>query len=375
MTSHRLCISADSHVVEPPEVFTPLERRFGDRAPRVVFNAQNGHQLDLGDGTLGLPIGAFLIAGMDLGSPATREQLRKGYAIARAGVYDVAQRLRDQDLDGVSAEVLYPSVLFNVYQIEDNEIVKAAFEEYNNWLAEYVAQGNGRLFGLAAIQLRDIDAAITEMQRVKDMGFVGVCIPCTAPAETPYSSQYYDRFWAAAQEAEMPLAMHIFTGATPNHGLPKWPGVSYPLAYIGIEVTIATLILSGVCERFPGLRFVPTEFETGWVGNMLRRIDHSFYRSGGTPYPGVLLRMKPSEYWSQNFSITFEDDEIGIRTLDYIGINNLMWGSDYPHGDSVFPESQPILDRLFSGKPEEERLAVTALNACKLYKLPFSADG
>src|SRR5690242_15687416 len=113
----------------------------------------------------------------------------------------------------------------------------------------------GRLFGLGAIQLRDIDAAITEMQRVKDMGFVGLCIPCTAPPETPYSSQYYDRFWAAAQEAEMPLAMHIFTGATPNHGLPKWPGVSYPLAYIGIELTIATLILSGVCERFPGLRF------------------------------------------------------------------------------------------------------------------------
>jgi len=255
---------------------------------------------------------------------------------------------------------------------DHTEIVKATFEEYNNWLADYVAQGEGRLFGLGAVQLRDIDAAIVEMRRVKQMGYVGVCIPCTAPPEIPYWSQYYDPFWAAAQEVEMPLAMHIFTGATPNHGLPKWPGVSYPLAYIGIEVTIATLILSGVCERFPRLRFVPTEFETGWVGNMLRRIDHAFYRSGGSPYPGVILRMKPSEYWHQNFSITFEDDEIGVRTLDYIGVNNLMWGSDYPHGDSIFPESQTILERLFAGRPPEERLAVTALNACKLYRLPFA---
>jgi hypothetical protein len=147
MTSRRLCISADSHVVEPPEVFAPLERRFGDRAPRIVFNDQNGHQLDLRNGTLGLPIGAFLVGGMDVGSPATRQLQKQGYAIARRGVYDVKERLRDQDRDGVSAEVLYPSVLFNVYQLEDNEIVKAAFEEYNNWLADYVAQGEGRLFG------------------------------------------------------------------------------------------------------------------------------------------------------------------------------------------------------------------------------------
>lgn len=84
--------------------------------------------------------------------------------------------------------------------------------------------------------------------------------------------------------------------------------------------------------------------------------------------------MKPSEYWYQNFSITFEDDEIGIRTLDYIGVGNPMWGSDYRHGDSNFPESQAILDRLFAGRPEEERLAVTARNACKLYKLPQIND-
>jgi predicted TIM-barrel fold metal-dependent hydrolase len=367
-------ISADSHVVEPPELFIPLQDRFGERAPLVVFTERMGHQLYLGDGTMGLPIGHFLIAGMDVGSEATRAETRKGYGIARKGVYDIAARLADQELDGVAAEVLYPSVLFNVYQIEDTAIVHATFQAYNDWLADYVRPAPDRLFGLGAIQLRDIDSAIDELHRVKELGFVGVCIPCTAPSERPYSDAYYDPFWEAAQALRLPLTMHIFTGATPNHGLPKWPGVSYPLAYIGIEVSVATLILSGVCERFPELIFVPTEFETGWVGNLLRRLDHAVYRGGGSPFAGVELSMKPSDYWRRNFRVTFEDDCIGIRTRDFIGVENLLWGSDYPHGDSIFPESQRILDDLFATVDPAERYAITAGSVVKLYGLPFPAE-
>src|SRR5919202_3529474 len=168
----RLCISADSHVVEPPEMYAPLQRRLGSRAPRIV-RTELGDQLDRGNGTLGLPIGGFLIAGMDLASDETRAQTRRGYAIARPGVYDIGERLRDQDRDGVDAELLYPSVIFDVYQVEDTSVVNATFQAYNDWLYEYVRPARDRLFGLGAIQLRDLDAAIDEMHRVKDMGFVG----------------------------------------------------------------------------------------------------------------------------------------------------------------------------------------------------------
>jgi predicted TIM-barrel fold metal-dependent hydrolase len=81
--------------------------------------------------------------------------------------------------------------------------------------------------------------------------------------------------------------------------------------------------------------------------------------------------MEPSGYWHRNFAVTFEDDEVGIRTRDLIGIENLLWGSDYPHADSLFPESQPTLDRIFAGVPDDERYKITASNACKLYGLPF----
>ncbi len=117
--------------------------------------------------------------------------------------------------------------------------------------------------------------------------------------------------------------------------------------------------------------FVPTEFETGWVGNFLRRIDHAWYRAGGTLMPNVKLPKQPSDYWHRNFIVTFEDDPIGIRTRDFIGVDNLMWGSDYPHGDSIFPNSQQVLDELFSEHHEADRMKITAENAIKLYRLPF----
>ncbi|MDH4148805.1 MAG: amidohydrolase family protein, partial [Acidimicrobiia bacterium] len=242
-----LCISADSHVVEPPELFTPLAKRFGDRAPRVVETPEFGAQLDLGDGRLGLPIGGFFQAGFDFSKPDSVAAMREGYGLARPGCYDIAARLADQDADGVDAEVVYPSVLFNVYQIEDVDIVKAAFSAYNDWTAEYCATAPTRLFGLACIQLRDIDAAIAEMERAKAAGHVGVCIPATAPPEHPYGDPYYDRFWDAAQALRMPLTMHIFTGATANHGV-NHAQAGYALAFTGVMFTIADLIHSSVCE-------------------------------------------------------------------------------------------------------------------------------
>ena len=365
----RLCISSDSHVVEPPEMFAPLQNKLGSKAPRIV-KTELGDQLDRGNGTLGLPIGGFLIAGMDLATDETRAQTKRGYAIARPGVYDIGARLKDQDIDGVDAEVIYPSVLFDVYQVEDTNVVHTTFQAYNDWLAEYMRPAGTRLFGLGAIQLRDLDRAIEEMHRVKEMGFVGLAIPCTAPPEKPFSDPYYDRFWAAAQQAQMPLAMHIFAQGSPNHGVPNVPGANSPLAYIGMEVTIMHLIVGGVCERFPDLQFVPTEFETGWIGNFLRRTDHTWTRHGGK-IAGYTLPQKPSYYWHRQFTCTFEDDPIGIRTRDFIGVKNMMWGSDYPHGDSIFPESQQILDSLFSAEEEPDRYAVTVENVVSLYKLPF----
>ncbi len=337
----------------------------------MVFREDVGPQLYLGNGQYGLIITGFLQAGFDFGRPDAGEIRKKGYELARPGVYDIKARLEDQDTDGVDAEVIYPSIIFNAYQIEDTEILKATFGAYNDWTADYCKEAPDRLFPLACVQLYDLDQAIDEMKRCKELGYVGVCIPATAPPDRPYSDPWYDKFWTAAEEMKMPLNMHIFTGATANHGMPHRAAGS-ALAFTGVIFTIYDIIYGAVCERFPNLKFVVTEFETGWIAMTLKRLDWNWFRGGGLRN-AMPIKEKPSFYWKQNFFATYEDDDIGIKTRDVIGVDTLMWGSDYPHGDSVFPDSQAVLDRILTECTPAERYAMTAKNVVDLYDLPFEA--
>ena len=370
---NKLCISADSHVVESAEFFKPLEELFGEKAPRIVtVDPARGPQLDLGNGKLGIGLSGFFMQNVDFTSSEALEMRRLGYDLARPGCYDVKERLKDQELDGINAEVLYPNVIFNVYQIENLDIVKATFCLYNDWVADYCKEAPDRLFPLASIQLFDLDEAVRELERCKKLGHVGASIAATAPPDRLYSDPYYDKFWEAAQDLKMPLNWHIFTGATENHGLPFRQAGS-ALSFAGVMFTVADIIQSGVCERFPGLRFVVTEFEAGWVGIMLKRLDWGYIRAGGEKVSG--LPLLPSEYWNRNFRVSFEDDPLGIMTKDFIGTSTMMWGSDYPHGDSVFPHSQQVLSEILSDCTLEERYEMTVKNVVELYNLPFELEG
>ena len=373
----QICISADSHIVEPAEFFEPLKDMFGERGPHIVQPDPNeSPRLSLGNGKMGLPVAGFLQQNVDFTSPEAREQMKLGYGLARPGTFDTTERVRDQEIDGIDAEVIYPSLLFNVYQIEDLNIIKAAFKLYNDWIADYCKPQPDRLFALGSVQLWDLDEAIEELQRCKGLGHVGVCIAATAPPDHLYTDPWYDRFWAAAQDLKMPLNMHIFTGATDNHGLaPRHPSsrANGPLAFAGAGMTVADLIQSGVCERFPELKFVVTEFETGWIAHLLRRLDWAFVRGGGTRTSG--LTMLPSAYWRRQFYCTFEDDPLGIMTRSFIGPETMLWGNDYPHGDSVFPHSMQVLSEILSDCTPEERWQMTVKNVVELYNLPFELTG
>jgi uncharacterized protein len=367
--AQQLCISGDSHVVEPPEVFAGLEQRFGEEAPKIVHDPERGDVLTVA-GKFRLAVGRLGIAGHYVNDPATQEMIRRGYAGMRPGVMDPIARLKDQETDGIDAEVIYPSVMFGVYSITNPAIVAATFRNYNDWTANYCSQAPKRLFPLACIPLHDVDAAIEELHRAVKMGHRGACIPCVPPSDRPYSDRAYDPFWQTAQELRTPLLMHIFTTAAPNHGLPDWgPITNYALAHTGVAAVMSDLICGGVCARFPDLRFVPTEWETGWVGHFIQRLDWALHRTPSAAAEEV--KERPSEYFRRNFIVTFEDDRIGIMTRNEIGVRNLMWGNDYPHHDSIFPRSQEVLDEIFEGVPDEDRYRITVANCCELYNLPF----
>jgi predicted TIM-barrel fold metal-dependent hydrolase len=363
--------SCDSHVVEPPEVFAGLEQRFGSRAPRIITNPEGKRGTYVAFGTTLMNVGRLGIAGNRLDNPKTHELMARGYEGLNPGVHDPVARLKEQEVDGIIGEVMYPSINMAAFSYPERDVVHAVFQRHNDWIRDYSNHAPERLIGIACLPLPDVDAAMQELQRVAKMGIRGVAIPCTAPIDKPYSHPDYEPFWAAAEEVGLPISMHIFCGSTPDMGLPAhWglPGASiigYTMTHGGMVATMAQLICGGVVEHHPRLKFVCCEFETGWLAHVLQRLDHATYRVREQASPD--LTMQPSEYFRRQFYATFEDDVAGVLTRHLIGVENLIWGNDYPHHDSIWPHSMEVLKRIFQGVPAAERELMTSTNVIKLY--------
>ena len=364
--------SCDSHVVEGAAVFEGLADHFGDEAPRLAHDPDKGLALHIMNFPV-VSVGRFGIAGNKLGLPETDEKILAGYELLNPGVIDSTKRMAEQDRDGIRGEVMYPSLSMFTYAIKDNETKAAAFRQHNDWILDYCSPNPERLIGIGCLPVPDVDACVAEAKRAGELGVKGFTIPAHAGLELPYSDPAYDPLWALLQDMDLPITMHIFTGVTLDGGLPPHWGTpggglkGYTLAHTTVVNSIIDLIASGVVERFPALKFVIAEYETGWVGHFKQRLDHAAYRT-----PGQLadyLTMKPSEYFDRNFWVTFEDDAQGMATRHDIGVANMLWGNDYPHHDSIWPNSMAILDEVFADVPETEAQAMVWDNVIDLYNI------
>jgi predicted TIM-barrel fold metal-dependent hydrolase len=366
-------ISSDSHVSEPPDLWVErLDIKYRDRAPRLVLNpeGQEGayfiyegyppHNLAIGLGAGRTPeeLAAFLKTGT--------------YADARPGGWDPAQRLPDMELDGVEAEVLYTTLGFRLFWLKDAGLQRACFHVYNDWLAAYCSYAPRRLKGLALISLYDPKAGAQELERCAKLGLKGAMIWCSPPADQPYSSEIYDPFWAAAQDLDMPVSLHAITGMERipwEYGAEKRAMRSTVTPH-EIEKSFSILILSGVLERFPRLKIVSAENNCGWLPYYLQRMDRGFARFGPsgtvTPWP-TKLTLKPSEYFRRQMYCTFIDDSFGVASRHWIGVDNIMWSSDYPHTASTWPHSRDIIARDFKDVSEVEKRKIVRENAAQLY--------
>ena len=367
--------SCDSHVVEPASVFDGFEAIYGSRAPRIDRVPGQGEfivQPKAGR----IPVGRLGIAGKRLDDPATDALIARGYAGLNPGVLDPSARLDEQKVDGIVGEVMYPSLNMFSFAGLDVDVATAVFAKHNDYIVDYCSVAPERLVGIGCLPIPDVDAALAELQRAAGRGVRGFMVPAHVDPERPYHHPDYDRFWAALQEVGAPLTMHIFTGTDWLTGLaPHWgaPGSTikgYTLSHTSVANTLIDLICGGVFERYPDVRVVVSEFETGWVSHFLRRLDHAIYR---TPKFAVdYLTMKPSDYFHRNVSITFEDDPDGIATRHSIGVRNLCWGNDYPHHDSIWPNSMTTLQKIMDGVPDDEIERMCFSNAVELYKIDVS---
>jgi predicted TIM-barrel fold metal-dependent hydrolase len=366
-TAYRI-ISADSHFVEPPTMWAErMDQRFRDRAPHTV----RGHNGQEGEFFICENISPVPVAGF-FGSGKTAEELpqhrKKGFEVAPKSVWDPAERLREQDADGVSAEALYTSMGMLLFGLDDAELRAACFRAFNDWAAEYCSYNPRRLIGLGVVSLEDIPAAVAELERIAKKGLRGALIWGSPPEDRPYSSREYDPFWAAAQDLQMPLSLHILTGRGGVQFDPRRVLHRYMRLPQEIQLSFADLIVGGVPERFPRLKLVSAENDVSWIPHFLYRIDHAYDRL--RHIEGLALAMLPSEYMKRNVVATFQFETTNVKfTREIFGAENILWSSDYPHTDSPWPRSRDIIAQAFVGMAEEDVQKIVGGNVARLYGL------
>jgi len=401
MTSNRL-ISADSHINEAPDLWEArLPSGLRERGPRLV-RTDDGNDVWVTEGLGPMPLmWATNAAGQrEEGQPFEDHEMTITREEMVRGSYDPEARLADMDVDGLEAEVLYPGPFGGlgagggVAGIPDPELRLASLRAYNDWLAEFCAVAPNRLIGLALIRLEEPDLAAAEIERAAGLGLRGAVInamPDTTGAE-PLFSPAYERVWSAAEEAGLPLSLHIGhcrslaplseagqrteTAEAGSSGNPLSASgtdtglmeMFFTMVCLDMAEPVSLLIFSGVLERHPNLRFAIAESGIGWIPFVIERMDYTFERHRLWMKSGI--PRKPSEYFHQSFYATFQqDDESGLLGRHISGVDNLLWASDYPHTDSTWPYSRKVVDELFVGVPDDERAKITAGNAARLYRL------
>jgi predicted TIM-barrel fold metal-dependent hydrolase len=369
-------LSSDSHIVEPPTLFTDrIDRRWREHAPRVI--EEGGVDWWMVGDEAAVPAVNPSRAGDRFDAKADRHHRVKLDQGVRAGGYEPDAWIQDNESDGVYGGVLFPSLSLVFYGIKSSDLLSAVCRVFTDWVIEFASAYPTRLRAIAMINLDDVDAAVVELERARKAGASGAMIPVLPLADRPYSSPEYERFWAAAESLDMPLNLHVATNRTPG----EWKALFSFSHHISapdywVRTALADIILSGVFERHPGLRVGSVENEAGWAAFFLRRMDHLFKES--LDFEDVRPNFKndalPSDFFHRNVFVSFAEDEVAIANRDVIGVENLMWGNDYPHGESTFPRSREIVGRQLAGLGDEERLALTASNVAALYKIDMPAQ-
>ncbi len=363
-------ISADSHIAEPPGTYVDrIDKKWKDRAPHMV-RAENGGDVYVVDGLPNkIPLGLVAAAGKD---PEELRSMARGvpFESIYPGSWDPHARMADQDRDGISAEVIYPSIGMFLCNHPDYDYKQACFDAYNLWIAEFCSAHPDRLFGQGQTAMLSPEQGIKDLEQIKKLGLSGVMLPGN-PKLDDYDSPIYDEFWQACVDLGLPPSFHILTNAQDRIGgdTTRGPRLNSFLSIIrGCQDVMGMLILSGVFERNPELKVACVEADAGWVPHYMYRMDLAFKRHRHWLTAGTLSKL-PSEYFKENIYVTFQDDWVAFQMKDMCNFQRIMWANDYPHSDSTWPWSQEILAEHTKGLSEREKDWVLHDNVCEFYGL------
>ena len=366
-------ISSDSHVYEPRDLWTSrVPAKYKDRAMCVV-RREDGSDWWYCDGKLVNYMGIAAQTGMRFDEP---EKLKMDFQFEdiRLGGYIPEEHIKDQDQDGVDVSIVYPTATLPLFKLVDSELLSVMFSTYNDWLAEFCAPYPDRLKGIAMLNVDDIQEGVKNLERAAKAGLAGAMIAVYPLEDKQYNSPEYDPLWAAAQDLEMPLSLHIGS----NRGAYGQKSATVlDQTEAGncnndhwVRMSLGYMIFSGVFERYPKLQVGSIEHELGWIPYFVGKMDYVY--SQKAPRPGWRKfgeDMLPSDYFRRNVFVGFQEDALGIQLREKIGVDNLTWGSDYPHIESTFPRSQQILEEILVGCTEEEKAKIVGGNAARVYHL------
>ncbi len=385
-------ISADSHLeIDSKHWVVRVPEKYRALAPRLVRQPDGSDAWTIGDKITRPAAAADLYGGKGRDNHVPFNGRYEG----TPGTGSAEQRVREQDQDGIDAEVLFPSQQGGPKfwrRIDDNAAYKAIVRAYNGWLAEeYCAVAPDRLIGVGILPLGcGLGEIIEELEYCAAAGFKTVALQ-GFPGGKAYPSDEDDRFWFRAQELKMPVSVHVDLDRAGERNGPlfKYPQepdeVMNKLTHDLVDqvsrfgpvrgngaVAAVQWVLSGLFDRFPTLRIFFAENQIGWIPFFLQAADVRYDRHHR--WAERLLGLKPlnrppSEYIREHCLWGFQYDRVGVELRHNIDVNHLMWGSDFPHQESDWPESLQVIDKNFAGIPDEEKHKMVCGNAMDFFRL------
>jgi predicted TIM-barrel fold metal-dependent hydrolase len=309
-------------------------------------------------------------------------------AFDRGGITDVSERrpavpelrLQDMDRDGVYAHVIFGPV--TSINLEDVELRDACYRVYNDWLADYCSYNPDRLIGVPMLPEYP-ESAVEELRRIAAKGVFKQANLQIAVAKPGLHDDRWEPFWNALEETGIVLSFHVvvfISGRGPNPAAGKVAGhLTHAKSFISQFIDpFVDLFAWAILERHPKVKIVIAESGVGWLPWLIEELDYRHWRVWeGKEYwetrGGINIKTKPSELFKRQVFATFQESPTAMALIDFYGPDNLLWASDYPHPDSIWPNSRAAIDRQMGHLPDDVVRKLTFGNAAKLYGLDVDA--
>jgi predicted TIM-barrel fold metal-dependent hydrolase len=340
-------ISADSHCTEPIELYAQrVDAAFRDRVPTI--SNVDGWRMMYCEGLA--PRKLMTASELDL---------------AIVGGPDPQQRQREQSMDGVVAEVVFPNWALQAAFVGGVDLQRALCRAYNDWANETLNTEH-RSLPVAMIAMSDVDFAIEEAQRVAGLGMRALSLPARVEG-AEYNDPAFDPFWSCASELGLPLTFHSGTGYEPRLFRGQGANVlNYVLAAQsdGPRVVLH-LAAGGVLDRFPALRIVTVETGASWLAWVMTQADGVY--ADHAMFSKVALSETPSTFIRRQCHATFMVDPVAIANRNVTGTECLIWGNDYPHPEGTWPQSATAATKQLEGVDDAAVAAIMGGNAARVF--------